>query len=182
MDRTRMGELLARLHDDLLDFARAESGTLAVAREPVNAYSALQAFIQRQAPTSTQAPLVLQDVDATLLLSADPLRLVQIMNNLVGNAQKYGDGTSPVIISARKLDAQFGRIEVLNIGPGIKPEHRGLIFQPFNRVEPGRSEIDSTGLGLSITKMLVERHGGRIDFDSIPGGRTRFWIDLPLAA
>lgn len=179
----RNGELLMRLHDDLLDFARNEAGALVINRENLNAASALAAVVQRLAPIivdSATSPLVMDKIDAGLSLHVDPLRLAQIMNNLIGNAQKYGYAASPVIISARKLDNQFARIEIINRGPGIKPEHRNLIFQPFSRLEPGSA--GGSGLGLSITKMLVEVHGGRIDFDSVPNEQTRFWVDLPLVA
>jgi signal transduction histidine kinase len=179
---TRNGELLTRLHDDLMDMARAEAGRLVIDRKPIDASATLASFIKRQIPQPEAPALILEAVDDGLALSADPLRLTQIMNNLVGNAQRYGDGVSPVVITARKLDDRFGRIEVVNVGPGIRPEHRALVFQPFSRLDNGKPDVTGTGLGLSITKMLVEKHGGRIDFDSVPGGRTRFWIDLPLAA
>ena len=181
----RNGELLMRLHDDLLDFARAEAGALVINRQNINAADALASVVQRLGPiliNHDTSPLVMENVDAELALDVDPLRLAQILNNLIGNAQKYGTGASPVVIRAHRLDDRFARIEVLNNGPGIRPEHRALIFQPFSRVDIGKPGVDGTGLGLSITKMLVEMHGGRIDFESVPHHQTRFWIDLPLAA
>ncbi len=177
------GELLMRLHEDLLDFARAESGALTLTREKINAAHALADAIQRSTPLTgdnSVHSLVMDNVDTDLALSADPLRLAQILNNLIDNAKKYSFEASPVLISARRLDDRYGRIEIVNYGPGIKPDHRGLVFQPFNRL--GARGGNGAGLGLSITKMLVEVHGGRIDFESTPNESTRFWVDLPLAA
>ncbi len=72
---------------------------------------------------------------------------------------------------------------MVNAGPGILPRERDSVFQPFGRGEQiDAAKMPGAGLGLSIAKLLVEKQGGRIDFDSIPGRQTRFWIDLPLAA
>jgi signal transduction histidine kinase len=110
---------------------------------------------------------------------ADPLRLAQILNNLIANAYKYGDNFSPIRIRAWRVDG-YGRIEIVNAGPGIPETERDNVFRPFARATGRR--VPGAGLGLSIAKLLVEAQGGRIDFESVPGRRTAFWIDLPLAA
>jgi signal transduction histidine kinase len=177
------GELLQRLHDDLLDLSRAEAGALSILSERVPVQAALETCISG-IKLETQLggkPVLLEEMELGLAVSADPVRLAQIINNLIANAYKYGDNFSPIHVRARRLPDGFGRIEIANAGPGIQPREREHIFLPFSRLGTGR-RVPGAGLGLSIAKLLVEKQGGRIDFESIPGRQTRFWIDLPLAA
>ena len=69
----------------------------------------------------------------------------------------------------------------MNVGPGIPLREREAMFRPFGHDTGGRA-VPGAGLGLSVAKLLAEKQGGRIDFESIPGRQTRFWIDLPLAS
>ena len=87
----------------------------------------------------------------------------------------------PIRVRASRLGDGFGRIEILNSGPGIPLRERKSMFDPFGPDSGGRA-VPGAGLGLSIAKLLAEKQGGRIDFESIPGRLTRFWLDLPLAA
>ena len=127
-------------------------------------------------------PVLLEEMEESLAVSADPMRLAQIINNLIANAYKYGDNFSPIHVRARRLADGFGRIEIANAGPGIPSHEREAVFRPFGRLDKSGRNVPGAGLGLSIAKLLVEKQGGRIDFESIPGRQTRFWIDLPLAA
>jgi signal transduction histidine kinase len=178
------GELLQRLHDDLLDMGRAEAGVLSMRSERVAVGSCLHNCVSaiRLDATLGGKDVLLEDVADTLALQADPLRLAQILNNLIANAFKYGDNFSPIHVRAHAMEDGFGRIEIANTGPGIPRAEHDAVFLPFRRsVEVGRN-VPGAGLGLSIAKMLVEAQGGRIAFESVPGRQTRFWIDLPLAA
>ncbi len=125
--------------------------------------------------------LLMEEIAGDLSVQADPQRLAQIINSLIANSYKYGDNHSPIRVRASRLGDGFGRIEILNAGPGIPLRERDALFQPFGHENRGR-QVPGAGLGLSIAKMLAEKQGGRIDFESIPGRQTRFWIDLPLAA
>jgi signal transduction histidine kinase len=176
------GELLQRLHDDLLDMSRAEAGKLSLHPARVAVGRTLQACVSglRLDASLGGKDVVIEGVEDTLALVADPVRLAQILNNLIANAFKYGDNHSPIRLRARALEDGFARIEIVNAGPGIPASEHAAVFLPFRR-GAGR-EVPGAGLGLSIAKLLVEAQGGRIDFESIPGRQTRFWIDLPLAA
>ncbi len=178
------GELLKRLHDDLLDLSSAEAGALSILSESVPVQAALQNCISglRLETALGGKPVLLEEMEAGLSVSADPVRLAQIINNLIANAYKYGDNFSPIHVRARRLTDGFGRIEVTNTGPGIQGHDRATMFQPFGRLESQGRRVPGAGLGLSIAKLLVEKQGGRIDYESVPGRLTRFWIDLPLAA
>ena len=178
------GELLQRLHEDLLDMSRAEAGALAMNTERVAVNTTLHNCITalRLDASLGGKDVVVGDIADSLTLQADPVRLAQILNNLIANAFKYGDNFSPIQVRAHALADGFGRIEVVNSGPGIPQSEHDVVFAPFRRsAEVGRA-VPGAGLGLSIAKMLVEAQGGRIDFESVPGRQTRFWIDLPLAA
>ena len=178
------GELLRRLHDDLLDLSRAEAGTLTMQPERVAVNDTLKQCVGaiRLDATLGGKDVLVDSVTDNLALQADPVRLAQILNNLIANAYKYGDNSSPIRVSARALGDGFGRIEIANAGPGIPKDEREAVFLPFRRAAGVGRNVPGAGLGLSIAKMLVEAQGGRIDFDSVPGRQTRFWIDLPLAA
>ena len=178
------GELLQRLHDDLLDLSRAEAGALSVLPERVPVQATLKTCISALKLESQLGgkPVLLDEMEESLAVSADPLRLAQIINNLIANAYKYGDNFSPIHVRATARTDGFGRIEIANAGPGIGENEREALFRPFGRLDNAGRTVPGAGLGLSIAKMLVEKQGGRIDFESIPGRQTRFWIDLPLAA
>ena len=123
----------------------------------------------------------MEKVEDDLSVHADPQRLAQIINTLIANSYKYGDNDSPIRVRTWRLGDGFGRIEILNTGPGISLREREAMFQPFGPGSGGRT-VPGAGLGLSIARLLAEKQGGRIDFESIPGRQTRFWIDLPLVA
>jgi signal transduction histidine kinase len=178
------GELLQRLHDDLLDLSRAEAGALCIQPERVAVGSTLKTCIDaiRLDATLGGKDVLIENVEDALAVEADPVRLAQILNNLIANAFKYGDNFSPIRVHARALDDGFGRIEIVNAGPGIPAGERQAVFLPFRRSADVGRRVPGAGLGLSIAKLLVEAQGGRIDFESIPGQQTRFWIDLPLVA
>jgi signal transduction histidine kinase len=178
------GELLQRLHDDLLDLSRAEAGALTIQAERVAVGTTLKTCVGalRMDATLGGKDVLIEEVEDALAIMADPVRLAQILNNLIANAFKYGDNFSPIRVRARALEDGFGRIEIVNAGPGIPASEREAVFLPFRRsAEVGR-RVPGAGLGLSIAKLLVEAQGGRIDFESVPGRQTRFWIDLPLVA
>jgi len=178
------GELLQRLHDDLLDLSRAEAGVLSILSRRVQVRGTLEMCISGlKLETALGGKLVLlEEMEDSLAVNADPMRLAQIINNLIANAYKYGDKSSPIHVRARRLADGFGRIEIANAGPGIQSHERESLFRPFGRLAKSGRNVPGAGLGLSIAKLLVEKQGGRIDFESIPGRQTRFWIDLPLAA
>ena len=178
------GELLQRLHDDLLDLSRAEAGALTIQAERVAVGSTLATCIRgiRLDATLGGKEVLVEGIEDALAVQADPVRLAQILNNLIANAFKYGDNFSPIRVKAHALGDGFGRIEIVNAGPGIPAGERQAVFLPFRRSTQVGQRVPGAGLGLSIAKLLVEAQGGRIDFESVPGRQTRFWIDLPLAA
>ncbi|HEY3574086.1 MAG TPA: PAS domain-containing sensor histidine kinase [Arthrobacter sp.] len=119
------------------------------------------------------------DVPAPLWAHADPLRIGQALDNLVSNAIKYSPDGGKVTVSARRSDS-WVQLKVQDTGMGISEEETSRIFTRFFRTQAARqAAIPGVGLGLSITKTIVERHGGAISCDSKPGAGTTFTLTLP---
>ena len=175
------GELLQRLYGDLLDLSKADNLSIAPQLVPVGVTLRNCIGAIRLETALGGKPVLMDDVEEDLVVKADPQRLAQIISNLIASSYKYGDNHSPIRVRASRLEDGFGRIEIVNSGPGIPHRERDTLFKPFG-TEAGGRQVPGAVLGLSIAKMLAEKQGGRINFESIPGRQTRFWIDLPLAA
>jgi PAS domain S-box-containing protein len=119
-----------------------------------------------------------------LSVIADPDRLTQVLINLVSNAIKYSPANSTVVISVRKPRADSPvEIRVIDSGPGIAKEYQQSIFERFYMVESSKAEkVGSSGLGLAISKAIVEAHGGTIGVESELGKGSSFWFQIPEAA
>jgi len=177
------GELLQRLHDDLLDLTQAEAGLLTLHPERVALVPSLKSCIRAiRLDASLGGKPVLLEEGEDMAVTVDPARLAQIINNLIANAYKYGDNYSPIRVRAERRADGYGRIEIFGAGPGIPPREQIQLFQPMAGEGQSGRRVPGAGLGLTIAKLLVEKQGGRIDFESVPGRQTKFWIDLPLAA
>ena len=108
----------------------------------------------------------------------DASRIRQILLNLVSNAVKFTENGS-ITLSAKKRDAEI-LFAVMDTGPGIAPEDQEIVFEPFRQTETGIQHAAGTGLGLPISKRLVEAHGGRVWLESVPGEGAAFYVSLPI--
>jgi hypothetical protein len=175
---------LETLVDDLLDFARLESGTFRLNREPLDLGAKVSEVIASFGPQARekQLSLVARLPEAPLTLQADPGRIGQVLINLIGNALKFTPQGGRVTVSLG-AEGDQARVGVRNTGPAIPAEHQGRLFERFYQVDSSNTRrAGGTGLGLSISKALVEAHGGRIGLASAPEEGTTFWFSLPLAA
>jgi signal transduction histidine kinase len=117
------------------------------------------------------------------LVLADRTRLKQVLLNLLSNAIKYNrEGGNVQVVVEAVAQQQLLRISVVDTGQGIPAERIAELFQPFNRLGAEASEVEGTGIGLTITRRLVEMMGGVIGVDSALGIGSRFWIELPNVA
>ena len=178
----RLGDIVG----DLLDVARLEGGGGSLAIETVPVARLLERLRDRHEQLIREKNIVLQTMQPAgeLTVRADANRLEQAVQNLVSNAVRHTPPGGTVSVSAEPADAGV-RIVVQDTGPGIPPEHLPRVFDRFYKVDvsrTGTAEPSGSGLGLSIVRAIVERHGGRVTAGNGPAGGARFEIVLPGAA
>lgn len=178
----RGGRHLLSLINEVLDLSRIEAGTLQLQLQPVSLPALLQDCLrlvqpmaeERDIRLSLQAPA---DAAAAAVASADPKRLEQVLLNLLSNAIKYHHAGGQVRLHLVD-EATRVRIEVHDDGPGIAVDLQPRLFQAFDRLGAERTATEGTGIGLVLSKWLVELMGGEIGFDSRPGAGSCFWVRL----
>jgi PAS domain S-box-containing protein len=170
---------MTRLIGDLVDAARLEAGHLALLLEPVDLVAYLGGWKERMAGALEMERVRIRAPDAVPAVLADAGRLEQILVNLVSNALKYSLADSEVQI---ELVATAGalRLSVADRGPGIPPEELPRLFERYYRAKSA-SRTEGLGLGLFITRKLVDAHGWRIEVASEPGRGSVFTVVVPLA-
>jgi signal transduction histidine kinase len=172
---------LERLLDDLLDFALIEAGTFRLKPELTELGDKVLEIAESFRPQVTQAGLELKVTlpETPLLVTADAQRVGQVLTNFIGNAVKLTPPGGRIGVRAiAHPDAM--RVEVCDTGPGIRPEELPRLFQRFSQLESGIKR-GGAGLGLSISKGLIEAHGGTIGVESAPGEGSTFWFTLPTS-
>ena len=175
----RAGQRLGLLIDDLLDVSRLSSGRLGLKREEMDLSALTRELVHRM---SEELALAGNDVRLALeqpvLGEWDRLRLEQVLVNLLSNAAKYGAGR-PVMVAVEAA-GPLARLSVRDEGIGVAPEEQERIFEQFERSVSVQHHFKGLGLGLWITKRIVEAHGGTIRLWSEPGKGSTFTVELPL--
>jgi signal transduction histidine kinase len=175
------GEHLLKLINEVLDMSRIESGAMLMVMEPVPLHkigSEVRALLLPLAEDRKIAFEVDLCGDEPHYVIADNHRLKQVLINLVSNAIKYNRPEGSVRISCSPAGKGHCRIQVSDTGPGIPSDRVSSIFTPFDRLGAENTNVEGTGLGLALSKHLVEQMSGKISFESGPGG-TSFFVDLP---
>jgi len=178
---------LLRVIDDILDFSKIEAGRLDIEKVPFDLGHIVEGAVDTLAPGIVGKDirlLVFVDPAIPPEVLGDPFRVRQILLNLGGNAIKFTH-TGRIYIRAELIKHGQNeirvRFEIRDTGMGVGPEARERLFQPFTQAESSTARrFGGSGLGLSITRGLVERMGGTIGFDSEPGYGSCFWFELPL--
>lgn len=175
------GERIERLVGDLLDLARFEAGGISLAQESVDVDEVFERVAERHAKTAAdkQVMIVVEPRDEGLRLVGDPMRIEQAVQNLAANALKHTPPGGVVRLSARRDPARV-ILSVSDNGIGIPAEHLPHVFDRFYKADRSRSQSGS-GLGLSIVKAIIERHGGTVSVRSTPHVETVFEVSLPLS-
>ena len=171
---------LRQLIDDLLDMDKLLAGKMSFIPQQLDIDSFLAECV-----TSHQGFARQHDVQLTYTggpvaqVTADPMRLQQVLSNLLSNALKFSPAGSQVLLSAQELGGQI-RILVVDQGPGVPAEFVDRLFEKFSQADASdRRQKGGTRLGLAISKELMERMGGCIGFYPRPGGGSVFWVELP---
>jgi signal transduction histidine kinase/ActR/RegA family two-component response regulator len=176
------GRHLLTLINEILNLAQIEAGRVSLSLEPVPTAEVLGECRSMIEPLATRRGIALDfPAAAHDAVMADRTRLKQVLLNLLSNAVKYNRDGGQVAVSCRRSGAML-RIGVRDTGAGLHPEQLRQLFQPFNRLGQEGGTQEGTGIGLVVTKRLVELMGGSIGVDSTPGQGSEFWVELPLAA
>jgi len=180
----KAGEHLLQLINDVLDLAKIESGNMTVSLEPVlvsRLISECFTLVQPQADAKGIRLVANVAQFNNTYVVADNVRVKQVLLNLLSNAVKYNHVGGEVEVQLSMQEGQELRISVRDTGRGIPIQRQNEVFQPFNRLSAENSNIEGSGVGLVITKQLVEMMKGKLDFVSAEGVGTTFWIDFPVA-
>ncbi len=180
----KAGEHLLQLINDVLDLAKIESGNMTVSLEPVLVSRLIGecfTLVQPQADAKGIRLSALVAEFSNTYVIADHVRFKQALLNLLSNAVKYNFVGGEVEVQLVAQSGQYLRISVRDTGRGIPLQRQSEVFQPFNRLTAENTNIEGSGVGLVITKQLVEMMHGRLDFTSAEGMGTTFWIDFPMA-
>lgn len=169
---------LRELIDNLMDSSRLQAGTLRMSYQPIRLDTLLRDISLRASSRDDRVDIRLDIKAPGQQIQADPARLAQVFDNLLGNAAKYAPN-SPVTLRLERQDDRV-RITVEDQGPGIASEHLQHLFKRFYRVPGQNTSVRGTGLGLYICRRIVEAHQGEIHVESTPGQGTKFLIDLPI--
>ncbi|VXC48307.1 ATP-binding protein [Massilia sp. 9I] len=183
----KSGRHLLTLINEILDLAKVESGTVTLSMEPVALSDTLAETRTMVEPIAAArgVRVLFPDTPGAVVL-ADRTRLKQVLLNLLSNAVKYNRESGAVVVTCEQVAANRLRLSVQDTGAGLDAEQVASLFQPFNRLGQEGGSQEGTGIGLVVTKRLVELMGGNIGVTSSPGVGSVFWIELattaPLAA
>ena len=174
-------ERMLRLINDLLDIDKIESGKMKLELRPVDLAEALQHAIENNQSFADQfqVKIAIKEKLSGMFVMADQDRLMQVLTNLLSNAAKFSPPNSVVEIRAQQMNREV-RVCIVDSGEGIPMEFQSSVFEKFAQADSSGSKKGS-GLGLSISKAIIEKMGGKIGFESVVGKGTTFYVDLPVA-
>ncbi|TBZ94018.1 PAS domain S-box protein [Rhizobium leguminosarum bv. viciae] len=177
----RAGRHLLSLIDEVLDMARIEAGRMDLAIEPQRVADVIDEAVSLARPLCGKQQIRIEVVEPErdLAVLADRRRLLQVFLNLLSNAVKYNRQQGSVTVSHREMGGDTIRIEVSDTGPGIPAERVSRLFTPFDRLGAERIGQEGTGLGLALSRHLIDAMGGALGFSNRPEGGATFHVDLP---
>jgi signal transduction histidine kinase/DNA-binding response OmpR family regulator len=176
------GKHLLTLINDILDLSKIEAGRMELALESLRVETVFGEVLSVMRPLADKKSQSLSEsCKPGLIVRADPVRLKQVLMNLLGNAIKFTPNGGSIELGAYSVDGSV-LVEVRDNGPGIPPDEQQRIFEAFYRLRESGKKTEGTGLGLAITHRLVELHGGELTLDSEVGKGSCFYFSLPAAA
>lgn len=175
----KSGKHLLGLINDILEISKLEEGSFGVSIEPVSLQEVFQESISLLRPMAEEQKVVVEVEETSQRVQADTQRLRQVMLNLISNAIKYNQPSGHVRIGVSDMPDEMVAIDVQDTGIGISRAQQRKLFTPFDRLGAEQTNIDGTGLGLALSKSLVEAMGGKVLFESKEGHGTTFRLILP---
>src|SRR6266702_4805671 len=176
------GEHLMTLVDEIMDLSRIEAGTVSISPEAVSLRPLAEEAFRLMQPVGATGGITLHApvfaAPARTDVLSDHQRLTQVIINLVSNAIKYNRPGGEVRVEVISAGADRTRIVVSDTGAGIAPELLPRLFTPFERLGAAATGIEGTGLGLALSRRLIESMGGRVGVESTPGVGSTFWVEL----
>jgi PAS domain S-box-containing protein len=165
---------------ELLELARGETGLLKINKIPLDLGGLIREVLSETGPVAAQKNLLLiSDIPALPLVYGDKTRLRQVMHNLLSNAVKFtGKGT--IVVSARSDEANFVMVQIKDTGRGIDKDQMDNLFDPYRSKIRAGEEMGGIGMGLALSKIYVDLHGGRIWAESVPGQGSSFYFSVPI--
>ncbi|RZI84751.1 MAG: response regulator [Rubrivivax sp.] len=175
------GQVLLRLVNEVMDISRIETGHIDLNMVSLALPAVVQDAVRMVEPMAEQHGVRISvKAERQPQVQADSHRLTQVLINLLSNAIKYGPAGGQVAVTVTAHPDEGASVEVADQGPGLSPQQQAELFQPFNRLGAERTGVEGTGLGLIITRGLVELMGGELAVSSVPGEGCRFVVRLPL--
>ncbi|MCE3606559.1 PAS domain S-box protein [Massilia sp. P8910] len=174
------GWYLLRLINEILDLAQIESGKVSMSTEPMSLTDVLDDCYELVGPQAAARGIFLlfPAPGTPFHIHADRVRVKQVLINLLSNAIKYNSAEGSVHVTCSARAGGMVRVCVTDTGAGLGREQLAQLFQPFNRLGQESGAEEGTGIGLVVTKQLVELMGGSIGVESEPGRGSRFWVDF----
>jgi signal transduction histidine kinase len=173
---------LDKLTEDLLDVTRLQAGRLALSRTPTDLVELTRRLMTQRQLTTQRHSIALDTTLSSLVVEVDQARIEQVLTNLLSNAIKYSPQGGSIKLTIREEREQgVALLSIRDQGIGIPSQQQARLFGRFMRAENARtSDITGTGLGLYLSRELVERHGGRLWFESSEGTGSTFFMSVPL--
>lgn len=176
------GKHLLKIVNEILDLSKIESGNIELSYELFDVNFTILETVSILTSMAIKKNISVEtNLEENIIINADTGRFKQIMYNLLSNAIKFTEDNGKIVINSVFIDDNL-KIEVIDTGIGISAENRNKIFHEFRQINSSYArKQDGTGLGLTLTKKLIEMHDGYIDFESEEGKGSKFWFVLPEA-
>lgn len=176
------GKHLLGLINEVLDLAKVEAGRMVFQRVPVDVHSLLTDALPMVKGRADERGIRVETPDIAApgpVVVADPKRLYQVILNLLTNAVKYNRENGAVSVTVEPREGKYLRLAISDTGPGVPEDRIDALFRPFDRLGAEHTDIEGSGIGLTICRELMEGMEGEIGVTSRPGDGATFWIDIP---